>query len=206
MDFGNEYSAGISGLGQFADLLVPIPLWSTCSAGEMVVVDPFSGYVQFIDSQETVIATDSVSMFTRELTEDDHRAYLNREMLLQWAERRPGEPVDRTIIENSIDNFLLHYWNRFPEVGPAAVKALCGADRQLFLQQFNTADHPLGYGTRWLVHEPGQTEIMRVQFPAGFVPWQLLPDGRVLGAYLANESAPVVAYIDLPPLEAAPEA
>jgi hypothetical protein len=50
MDFGNEYSDHITALGQFADLLVPIPLWTTCPSGEMVLFDPFT------ESQKTINA------------------------------------------------------------------------------------------------------------------------------------------------------
>jgi len=200
MDFGNEYSDDISSLGQFADLLVPIPLWTTCSAEEFVVFNPFANSVQYFGLDGSVLVSDSVPTVRKELSEEEQETYLRREMELQWLERRPGEPMDSTIIRNSVDNFLLHYWNRFTEYGPAAVNIMCRAERQVWLEEFSTADDPLGYGRRWIVHEPGQTEILRVQFPAGFRPWEVSPEGRVLGAYLGDAANPVVAYVDLPPL------
>jgi hypothetical protein len=204
MDFGIEYSDSISTLGQFADLLVPIPLWTTCPNGDLAIVDPFAFRLSFRAVDGTVTATDSVPLARKELTEDDHRAYIEREMLLRWQEQRPGEPVDGTVIENSIDNFLLRYTNRFPQFGPAAVRIMCASERQVWLQEFSTTDHPLGYGNRWLVHEPGQVDVIRVQFPAGFVPWEISGDGRVLGSHVDEQGNPVVAHVNLPRLEAAP--
>ncbi len=204
MDFGNEFSDGIRTLGQFADLLVPIPLWTTCSAEEFVLFNPFAGTVQFFGLDGTMLASDSVPVERRRVTEDDQRRYLKREMELRWLDEHPGEPMDPTVIENSIDYFLLHYLNRFTEYGPAAVDMMCGADRQVWLDEFSTVDHALGYGHRWVVHKPGQTEILRVQFPAGFRPWEVSQEGRVLGAYQDGSGSPVVAYVELPPLEPTP--
>lgn len=203
MDFGNEYAEGIKTLGQFADLLVPIPLWTTCPNGEMALFDPFSYRLSFRAPDGTVTAVDSAPVVRRPITEEDQRNYLGREMLLRWQEQRPGEPVDGTVIKNSIDNFLLRYANRFTELGPAAVRMMCAAERQIWLEEFNTADDPLGFGNRWLVHDPGQTEMIRVQFPPRFVPWEVSADGRVLGSYFDAQGNPVVAHVQLPPLEPA---
>ena len=198
LDFDQEFSSGVASLGRYADLLVPIPLWTTCPAGELVLLDPFSNQLRFYGSDGSILATDSVPTVRRPITEDDHQAYLQREFELRWQEQRPGQPVDSAVIERSIEDFLLHYWNRMSELGPPAVQIICAQDRQVWLQEFSTADNAIGYGTRWLVHSPGQVEPLRVKFPSGFQPWEIAGE-RAFGVLTGVEGGSVVAHVTLPP-------
>jgi len=197
MDFDRELSSGIASLGRYADLLVPIPLWTTCPVGELVLLDPFSSQLRFYDADGTILATDSVPAVRRPITEEDHQRYLHGEFVQRWQEQRPDQPADSAVIERSIEDFLLHYWNRLSELGPPAVQILCAQDRQVWLQEFSTADNPLGYGTRWLVHSQGRIEPLRVKFPNGFQPWEIA-DGRALGVLTDVDGGSVVAYVALP--------
>ena len=92
---------------------------------------------------------------------------------------------------------MLRHWDQFSPVAPPAVGMMCGGEREVWLQEFSTADNPLGLGTRWLLHNPQTVDRVYVQFPVEFRPIRIV-DGKVYGVASAGEDVEVVAYVTLP--------
>ena len=96
-----------------------------------------------------------------------------------YAYRRPpiALPLDNTdlLLQNytlrqmRVEQIARSQRHRFPRNAPPAVSLLCDFRGQVWLQQFSTADHPLGYGREWIVVDP-RGASRRVRFPPGFQP------------------------------------
>ncbi len=196
VDFEREFADSLATLGREVNYLAPIPLWATCADGEMALLDPFTRTLHWYGADGSVAGTESVSLPSRELTEEEKEAFLKRMFETQWLERYAGEP-DSATIANSIEDFLLRHFDQFSPSAPPAVAMMCAGEREVWLQEFSTADHALGLGVRWLVHTPQTTGRVYVQFPESFRPLQIV-DGRVYGVGTTDAGAEVVAYITLP--------
>ncbi len=199
IDFDREWTEAAAAVGR-ADLFVPIPLWATCPGGELVLFDPFNGTLEWFGPDGSVLGSDSVSLPSREVTEEDQRTYLWREFELRAREQLAGDDPDSALIERSIERFLIYSRTRFHATTPPAVDLLCGPKRQVWFETFSTEDHPLGYGRTWIVHGLQQAEDVRVQFPVGFRPMEISGD-RALGVFTGDPhpGMPTVASVPLPP-------
>jgi len=196
VDFGAEFADSIGMLGRDVNYLAPIPLWATCADGEMALLDPFSRTLSWYGSDGTVTGSDVIPVSTRELTVEEKETFLKRRFETMWRERYDGEPDSATVV-NSVEDFILRHSDQFSPSAPPAVGMMCAGAREVWLQEFSTADHPLGLGTRWLVHAPQATERVYVQFPSEFRPVRIV-DGKVFGVVAVDEDVEVVAYITLP--------
>jgi hypothetical protein len=201
MDFEEEFAAGRSALGEYAELLVPIPLWTTCASGELVLFDPFASRLRWFGPDAAELAGDTVPLRTRGLTDDDINGYLFHTFEHRWYKQTTRD-LDTAVIERSIDEFMINRFLELSHVRPYAVGIMCGAERQVWLQQFSVADNPLGYANSWVVHEPQQTELVRVSFPASFRPLRLAGD-RILGVHTDEQGIQTGAWVPIPNLAAA---
>jgi hypothetical protein len=204
IDFGDEFADSIAALGREANFLTPIPLWATCADGEMAILEPFTRILHWYGSDGTVLTSERVPIPVRAITEEDQRTFWKHRFETQWYEQQQGEP-DSTVIANSVDNYMLRHLDQLSEVAPPAVAMMCAGNREVWLQEFSTADHPLGFGNRWLVHSPETAELVYVQFPANFRPLRIV-DGRAYGVSEFDEGVEVVAYVSLPDHLAPPPA
>jgi len=204
IDFEREFADSIAALGRDVNFLTPIPLWATCGDGEMAMLAPFTRELRWYGSDGEILTTETVEIPAREITEEDQRAFWKQRFETQWYEQQQGEP-DSTIIANSVDNYMLRHLDQLSEVAPPAVGMMCAGGREVWLQEFSTADHPLGLGLRWLVHSPETTGPVYVQFPDNFRPLRMV-DGRVFGASTVDAGVEVVAYVSMPEQIAPPPA
>jgi hypothetical protein len=203
IDFGRELADSIAALGRDVNFLTPIPLWATCADGEMAVLNPFTRELQWYGSDGAVSATETLSIPVRAINEEDQRTFWMQRFETQWYEQQEGEP-DSTIIANSIDNYMLRHLDQLSEIAPPAVAMMCAGGREVWLQEFSTADHPLGFGNRWFVHSPESADLVYVQFPASFRPMRIV-DGKAYGVSVVEEGVEVVAYVSLPENLAPPQ-
>ncbi|UCG88201.1 MAG: hypothetical protein JSW71_06560 [Gemmatimonadota bacterium] len=201
MDFEEEFAAGRDALGEYAELLVPIPLWTTCESGELVLFDPFASRLRWFGPDGGELASDTVPLVTRDLTDDDINSYLFHTFEHRWYKQTTRD-LDTAVIERSIEEFMLSHFLELAETRPYTVGIMCGSNRQVWLQQFSVADNPLGYSNGWVVHEPSQTELRRVQFPASFRPLRIAGD-RILGAHTDEQGVQTGAWVPIPDLSAA---
>ena len=196
VDFEREFADSLATLGRDVNFLAPIPLWATCADGEMALLDPFTRTLFWYGTDGNVVGTEALLIPVEEITEDDQRTFWQQRFETLWEKEQVGEP-DSTIIANSVDNYMLRHLDQLSTTAPPAVAMMCAGAREVWLQEFSTADHPLGLGTRWLVHTPQTVDRVYVQFPADFRPLRIV-DGKVYGVVSVGEDVEVVAYITLP--------
>ena len=197
LDFGREFATGIASLGNYVLYLSPIPLWTTCSTQELVLFDPFASRLRWYGPDGSELASDSVPLRSREMTEEDLRAFAWHRAELAWRKQTLRE-LDTAVIERSVDDHVLKHWNQYPEMTPYAVGIMCVAGRQVWLQEFSAATSPLGLSSIWSVYEPGQDSLIRVQFPESFRPMRI-SNGRILGVN-TESGLQTAAYVPLPEL------
>ncbi len=198
LDFGREFSDGITALGRYAMYLVPIPLWTTCSSEEIVVFDPFTSRLRWYGTDGTELASDSVPLRSREMTEEDQRTFAWHRAELAWHKQTLRD-LDTTVIERSVDDHVLKHWNQYPETTPYAVDIMCQEGRQVWLQEFSMDWSPLGLSAIWSVYEPGKADLVRVQFPETFRPLRIWND-RVFGVSTDEAGNQRAAYVLIPDL------
>jgi hypothetical protein len=202
MDFEEEFAGGRASLGEYAELLVPIPLWTTCQSGELVIFDPFASRLRWFEPDGSELASDTVPLRTRDITDDDINRYLFHTFEHRWYKQTTRD-LDTAVIERSIEEFMLSHFLELAETRPYAVGIMCGSDRQVWLQQFSTADNPLGYSDGWIVHEPQQTDLLRVEFPHSFRPLRIVGD-RILGVHSDEQGNQTGAWTPIPDLTIPP--
>ena len=196
VNFDREFADSIAALGREVNYLAPIPLWATCTNGELAVLDPFTRTLSWYGSDGNVAGTGVLPVSARELTDEEKEIFLKRRFETLWREQYAGEPDSATVV-NSIEDFLLRHNDQFSTSAPPAVGMMCAGAREVWLQEFSTNDHPLGLGNRWLVYTPPAVDRVYVQFPSEFRPIRIV-NGRVYGVVAADEDVEVVAYVPLP--------
>jgi len=196
VDFDAVLADSIATLGRDVQYLAPVPLWSVCPNDELAVFDPFTRAVAFHGTDGALLATETVPIPVHEMTRETQETFLLHMFRLRWMEERPEEP-DSTVLANSVEEHLTRHWDQFPTIDPPAVGMMCAGAREVWLQEFSTADHPLGLGNRWLVHTPGSVERVYVQFPDGFRPLRMI-DRVVYGVAMADAGVDVVARVAVP--------
>jgi hypothetical protein len=200
IDFKRHYANEIEAL-ELAELLVPIPLWTTCESGEMVLFDPFASRLHWYNPDGTEQPSDTVPLRQRELERGDVDRYLFHAFEQRWR-RQTTRDLDTAVIERSIEDFWL---NRFLEVSPTepfATDIMCGADRQVWLREFLTEDDPRGYANSWLIHEPQQSELVKVEFPPSFRPLRV-SGGKILGVSTNPQGIQTGAWVPVPDMASA---
>ncbi len=200
LDFRREFSDGIADLGRYVLYLAPIPLWTTCSSEELVLFDPFASRLRWYGPDGSELASDSVPLQSREMTEDDQRAFAWHRAELAWRKQTLRE-LDTAVIERSVDDHVLKHWNQYPEMTPYAVGMMCGEGRQVWLQEFSMRSSPLGLSAVWSVYEPGNAALTRVQLPDTFRALRIA-DGRIFGVSTEQSGMPAGAYVPIPDLTA----
>jgi hypothetical protein len=142
-----------------------------------------------------------VPLRSGELEQDDIDVYLFHTFEQRWNKQTTRE-LDTAVIERSIEEFML---NRFLELSPTmpyATGIMCGADRQVWLQEFVVEDNPLGYANSWIIHEHMQAEHVRVEFPASFKPLRI-SGGRILGVSTDAQGIQTGAWVAVPDMSTA---
>ncbi|HEU0013577.1 MAG TPA: hypothetical protein VFQ45_07820 [Longimicrobium sp.] len=179
-----------AGLGQ-AQALVPVPLWTTCPGGEVVVFEAARQTVHRFPARGAA-RREQLRIPTRALGEDDIRPYLRRMLEQETREQNLAAPE----IDRLVGTLLGSTREMFGARTPAAVDLLCDGDGSLWLNQFSTRDHPVGYGREWLVFR-GTRLLRRVTFPAGFRAAHV-EGNRVSGTFTDGDDVQHPAVATLP--------
>jgi hypothetical protein len=148
-----------------AEFLVPVPLWTACEDGSVVVLEP-PARLMTLDPASGTADTVLLPVKAADLKETDLRRYLRHSMEVELTGRaRPPEEV----IQRRIDQVVRDGRDLFGHTAPAATSLLCDEIANLWIQAFSTSTHPVGFGDEWLVVHGGRV-IAEVRFPVGFQP------------------------------------
>jgi hypothetical protein len=157
--------------------LGPIPLWTVCGDSTVVVLDPTANRLRWIDPTGKALREQPVDSARRELSDDDLRPYLRRVLAAEARGHNHAlAPADEDAL---VSRALSQQREHFATVAPNAVDMLCDDEGRIWLQSFSTADHPLGYGRAWRVHDLSSSGSL-VTFPQGFAPRHLAA-GKAVG-------------------------
>ena len=161
-DFRRRFRREIIALGS-ASTMVPLPLWTTCTDGGLVFLDPFRPALVWMDSAGRERASTRLPAPEGRIGEDDRRRYLSHVIELELQ----GQALEASFVQSRVDNALRMQRSRFAQTVPPAVDLLCDARGEAWLQRFSTADHPLGFGREWtVVDRRGNSRTVR--FPPAF--------------------------------------
>jgi hypothetical protein len=163
-DFRRRYSAAAADLAG-ARALVPIPLWTICR-DSVAVFDPYTPAIDWFGPSGIVARSDRLRLSVREISEADRERWTRN--WVSWEAAQRGKRLTEVALRYKIDRNL-NYRTRYGSTAPPGVTLLCSDEGSLWLQQFSTRHHPVGFGASWLVIQAGQI-IERVRFPFGFQP------------------------------------
>lgn len=172
--------------------LVPIPLWTACPDGRLVVFDPSGPALQWYDGGRVGTRV-QLPIAQRAFTEADARRYLGH--MLDLEARAYNYQIPNR--GQMVDAALARGRGQFGTIAPPAVDMLCDAHARVWLETFSSADHPLGYGREWTVFD-GLRLVAVVRFPRGFRPMELAT-GTAAGSQTDPDGVQRPALLPLPP-------
>jgi hypothetical protein len=177
-----------------AEVFVSIPLWALCPDGEIVILDPSAEQLIRMDFDGETQTSEPLTLSRKKITEPERRSYLQGAIALELRgkEGPPPEMVERRIAE-----ILTRGRHLFAEMAPPGVRLLCDGSGHAWLQEFDTANHPNGYGTRWQVYRGGADSV-QVSFPDHFQPMQIVGD-QAWGIYTDSMDVNRPASVHLSP-------
>lgn len=188
VDFGQRFASQIGRL-RSARVMVPLPLWTTCSDGTLVVLDPFVPALDWYDAAGQTRGTTRLPTVRRRIEAEDRRRYLAHVIQLELQ----AKGATASEIERRTTQLTRRLRSWFPDRAPPAVDLLCDPWGNAWLQQFSTDESPLGYGSHWLV--VSRTGARRsVRFPAGFRP-RVLTGGAAIGIHTDSLDVQRLAFI-----------
>jgi hypothetical protein len=164
IDFRTRFADQVRSVGS-ASTFVPVPLWTTCPDGRLVVLDPFQpGLLSFAPGTRNA-TTEPVDLPPVPITDDDVRRHLDHALRLELGgvEPAPGE------LDRAVERAFRSQRRDFGKTAPPAVDLLCDSNSEVWLEQFGTDTDPIGYGRDWTRITPGGNSTL-VRFPAGFRP------------------------------------
>lgn len=176
VDYRTRFEAGINAMGN-ARALTPIPLWAKCPTQQLAVLDPFGYTVTWYGADGDSLRADSLRLRRQEVTESDIRTWVRHWVLEDHRSRR------LTIQEGRVSRLVIRHASfrpAFGTVAPPAVDMICDASGNLWLQQFDTGEDPVGRSTEWIV--ASRRELSKVQLPAGFQPY-VIESHRAVGVH-----------------------
>ena len=168
IDFALELPG--ASMGSLAALLVPVPLWDGCPDGRIAVLDPIARTLFLLDPADTrPEARESITL-------PWSSPPLNRDVRLDYMTSRIRSEVgDNGLSDAEILSAATEAVKRaepvFPDEAPIGVDLKC-APGQVWIQEFDGAAHPLGYGRSWRTAtlDRSPATFSRVIFPADFQP------------------------------------
>ena len=163
-----------------AALLVPVPLWDGCPDGRIAVLDPIARTLFLLDPHDTrPEARESITL-------PWSSSPLNRDVRIEYMTSRIRSEVgDNGLSDAEILSAAKEAAKRaepaFPGEAPIGVDLKC-APGQVWIQEFDGAAHPLGYGRSWRTAtlDRNPATFSRVVFPPDFQPHRISAS-RALG-------------------------
>ena len=174
IDFRTRFAGQVRSVGS-ASTFVPVPLWTTCPDGRLVVLDPFQpGLLSFAPGTRNAKA-ERVDLPPVPITDDDVLRHLDHALRLELGgvEPAPGE------LERAVQRVFRSQRHDFAKTAPPAVDMLCDSNSGVWLERFGTDTDPIGYGRDWtrIATEGNSTSV---RFPAGFRPRAIVGE-RAIG-------------------------
>lgn len=148
-----------------AEFLVPVPLWATCSDGTVVVFEPPDRLISIRPALGTADTID-LPLLGRRIEEGDIRRFLRHSMEVELI-GRPRPPDE--VIERRINQVVRRGREMFGTEAPSATSLLCDDRGNVWIQGFDTEEHPVGFGRDWWIVDTGHI-VATVRFPRGFQP------------------------------------
>lgn len=175
-----------------ASALVPIPLWANCDDGTVPFFEPRSSSLLRFNGAGSLIDVQQVAISTKKITERD----VFRHVLHIAGRSALGGDTVSNEMRDEAARIAQRRRRDFGRSAPPAVDIICASNGEVWLQQFSTDDHSLGFGREWIVlRSPNNFE--RVRFPRGFQPNHIGPKGAT--GVFSNDIGQSLAYIALPP-------
>lgn len=158
------------------EVFVPLPLWARCrGAGSTVVLDP--------DRRELVILTDAsgvaervaIPANPRSVDDQDLRGVLFQMALLEGV----ATHGDSAAIMGQFEPMVPQIRSSAPLNVPVGVDLRCFGNLDIWVQEFDNADDPMGRGSRWLRYDGRHWS--EVILPPRFQPRELIGGTRLIG-------------------------
>lgn len=192
VDFTRDLPGAASRPGTPA-VLVPVPLWDGCPDGRVAVLDPIDRTLYLFGPEPGSPYAIALPFESTELRRDDKLRYMKHQLAAELRDQdMPVSELDRLA-----ESVLANAEGMFPRYAPIGVDLRCTADH-VWIQEFDGASHPLGYGPRWrtVSRETSVTRFAQVTFPPGFLPYRI-SDSRALGVVTDSMSLQRLATVDI---------
>ena len=178
-----------------APMLSPVPLWDGCPDGRIAVFDPVARQLLILSHDGHEREAIPLPWEPEALSDEARLAYM--------VSRIRAEAGDQDISEAEILGHAMEAVRNaegmFAAEEPLAVDLKCSPG-QVWIQEFDSDTHPLGYGPIWrtvaLGH--GSAAFSRVLFPNDFSPHRI-SESRAIGVVVDSVGFQRVATVELPP-------
>jgi len=150
--------------------LAPVPLWDGCADGVVAVLDPVDPSLYLYGPDGTKHRQISLPSTGRPLSHEARLGYVRARARNEMR----GSNVSDAEIERAAAEVLARAGDQMPEAAPIGIDLRCSPGR-IWIQEFDGASHPLGYGRAWMTVtlSNGDPRFQRVIFPEGFAPYRL---------------------------------
>ena len=191
LDFASELPGSSRRLG--ASLLAPVPLWAGCPDHRIAVLDPIARILFMLSVGEATRQAIALPWKPGPLEPQSRLAYLKSRIRAELGDRGMSTAdVDRFATET-----LRSANGLFPSDQPLGVDLKCAQGR-VWIQEFDGAANPFGYGAVWRtvdVESPEPT-FARVEFPDDFSPLRFSQSGAI-GVFKDSLGLQRVAEVEL---------
>ena len=173
--------------------LAPVPLWDGCADGGLAVLDPVDRSLHLYSPDGTKDRQIALPWTGRPLSDAELLSYIRGMM----RNETQGTAVTDAEIESAAAEALELAADHLPTEAPVGLDLRCSPGR-VWIQEFEGAPHPLGYGTAWMTVSLGDAapQFQRVVFPAGFAPYRLT-DSVAIGVVTDSMELQRVAVVRL---------
>lgn len=182
--------------GHVSELFPIVPLWSTCGDTMAVVFDPRGPALSWLDGNLDRRRTRILSEQPRSLTRADLRTYLR--YIVAIERRRQQAPPGHDQVDIDVTYLVDQVLQSSSKTAPLVVSLLCESSGTAWLETFATADHPLGYGRRWMVFDRDGGRRSDVVFPRHFRPYHI-EGQQAIGVFASPGATPRIARVGISP-------
>lgn len=150
--------------------LGPVPLWDGCANGVVAVLDPVDRSLHLYRPGGTKDRQIALSWTGRPLSHEERLGYVRAMM----RNETQGTNVAHDEIDRAAADMLARAGDHLAAEAPLGIDLRCSPGR-IWIQEFDGASHPLGYGRTWMTVglDDAAPPFQRVVFPDGFTPYRL---------------------------------
>ena len=150
--------------------LGPVPLWDGCADGIVAVLDPVDKSLHLYRPGGTKHKQIALPWTGRPLSHEERLGYVRAMM----RHETQGANVADDEIDRAAADMLVRAGDHLAAEAPLGIDLRCAPGR-IWIQEFDGASHPLGYGRTWMTValDDAAPQFQRVVFPDGFTPYRL---------------------------------